>query len=53
MRKPVELIYKAEFSTKSEASKEEYRIKKLTKKQKQELVNNNYLETTTFSFKNS
>lgn len=39
--KPVKIVYTKEFDTKSEAQKEEYRIKhKLTKKQKLELINN-------------
>lgn len=38
--KPVKVVYQKEFSTKSEALKEEYRIKhKLTKAQKLELIN--------------
>lgn len=38
--KPLKIVYKKEFSTKSEAQKEEYRIKhKLSKKQKLELIN--------------
>lgn len=39
--KPVKIVYTKEFDTKSEAQKEEYRIKhKLTQKQKLELINN-------------
>lgn len=38
--KPVKVVYQKEFPTKSEALKEEYRIKhKLTKAQKLELIN--------------
>lgn len=37
-RGPVELLYCAEFKNKSEASKEEWRIKSLTKKEKQNLI---------------
>lgn len=38
--KPVKIVYQKEFETKSEALKEEYRIKhKLTRKQKLELIN--------------
>jgi putative endonuclease len=38
--KPLKIVYKKEFLTKSEAQKEEYRIKhKLSKKQKLELIN--------------
>ena len=38
--KPVKIVYQKEFPTKSEALKEEYRIKnKLTKAQKLELIN--------------
>lgn len=38
--KPVKIVYQKEFQTKSEALKEEYRIKhKLTRKQKLELIN--------------
>ncbi len=40
--KPVRIVYTKEFSTKSEAQKEEYRIKhKLTREQKLELINLN------------
>jgi len=38
LRKPVELIYKSIFPNRSEACKEESRIKKLTRKQKEELI---------------
>lgn len=38
--KPVKILYTKEFQTKSEALKEEYRIKhKLTRKEKLELIN--------------
>ena len=38
--KPVKLLWQKEFETKSEALKEEYRIKhKLTREQKLELIN--------------
>jgi putative endonuclease len=37
--KPVKFVYTKEYLTKSEAMKEEYRIKKLTRKQKEELIN--------------
>ena len=38
--KPVKIVYQKEFQTKSEALKEEYRIKhKLTRNQKLELIN--------------
>ena len=38
--KPVKVVYTKEFSSKSEALKEEYRIKhKLSRKQKLELIN--------------
>jgi putative endonuclease len=38
MRRPVELVYKKGYESRSEASKEEYRIKHLTRKQKEELI---------------
>ncbi|MBR1425175.1 GIY-YIG nuclease family protein [bacterium] len=39
--KPVKIVYTKEFPTKSEALKEEYRIKhKLNKKQKLDLISN-------------
>lgn len=38
MRRPVELIYNENYSTRSEASKREYEIKQMTKKEKEELV---------------
>ena len=37
--KPVKYVYTKQFSTKSEAQKEEYRIKALSRKQKEELIN--------------
>ncbi len=37
-RRPVRLVYSAEFENKSEASKEEYRIKKLSKEKKMQLI---------------
>lgn len=37
--KPVKIVYTKEFSTKSEAMKEEYRIKHLSHKEKLELIN--------------
>lgn len=36
--KPKELVFVKEFSTKSEAQKEEYRIKKLSRKEKMQLI---------------
>lgn len=36
--KPFKLVYTAEFASKSEAQKEEYRIKHLTRKQKEEMI---------------
>lgn len=38
MRRPVELVYTFEYKWRSEASKEEYRIKNLTRKQKENLI---------------
>lgn len=38
MRRPVVLIYSEAYATRSEASKREYEIKQLTKKEKEELV---------------
>jgi len=37
-RRPVKLVYSSPQPTKSQAQKEEYRIKKLTRKQKQKLI---------------
>ena len=37
--KPVRLLYTKEYPTKSEASKEEYRIKHLTRAEKLKLIN--------------
>lgn len=37
-RRPVCLVYQMHFVTRSEASKEEARIKRLTRRQKQELI---------------
>lgn len=39
--KPKELVFVKEFSTKSEAQKEEYRIKKLSRQQKMKLIEEN------------
>jgi len=39
-RRPVNLVYFAPFPTRSEASKEEYRIKKITKNEKLRLIGN-------------
>ena len=41
--KPLKMVYIKEFATKSEAMKEECRIKKLTRKQKEELVKSSSL----------
>ena len=38
--KPVKMVYLKAFESKSEAMKEEYRIKQLNKKQKEELIAN-------------
>ncbi len=38
-RRPVKLAYSKKFSDRSKASSEESRIKKLTKKQKEEIIN--------------
>lgn len=38
MRRPVTVVYTKEFKNRSLAAKEEYRIKKLHKKQKEELL---------------
>ena len=38
--KPLKIVYKESYSTKSEAVKEEYRIKHLTRVQKLELIAN-------------
>ncbi len=39
--KPVKIVYAKEFETKQEAMREEYRIKQLSRTQKEELINNN------------
>lgn len=39
VNKPIKIVYKKEFATKSEAMKEEYRIKKLKKSEKLALIN--------------
>lgn len=38
-RRPVKLIYKSSFESRSKASKEEYRIKNLTRKDKEKIIN--------------
>jgi len=40
-RRPLKIVYTTVFLTRSEASKEEYRIKRLTRAQKIELINKN------------
>ena len=37
-RQPVGLVYKQDFPNRSEATKEEMRIKKMTKRQKEQLI---------------
>ena len=39
--KPIKIIYQACFDTKSEAMKEEYKIKHLKREEKLKLINNN------------
>ena len=39
--KPVKIVYKKEFDSKSEAMKEEYRIKRLPRTKKLDLINVN------------
>ncbi len=39
-RLPVKLVYKEEYKTKSAAMKREYEIKQLTRKGKEEIINN-------------
>ena len=36
--KPLKIVYTKEFDTKQEAQKEEYRIKQLTRKEKEKLI---------------
>ncbi len=38
IHKPVEIVYTKEFENRSEAQKEEYRIKRLNKKEKLKLI---------------
>ncbi len=42
LRRPVKLVYSAEFENRSLASKEEYRIKNLKREEKLKLINSNY-----------
>lgn len=39
-RRPVELVYEKEYRSRVEACREEYRIKKLSRKEKFKLLNN-------------
>ncbi|MBR1907335.1 GIY-YIG nuclease family protein [bacterium] len=41
VNKPVKIVYTKEFSSKNDAMKEEIRIKKLSRKEKIELIENN------------
>lgn len=43
--KPVQIVYTKKFDTKSEAQKEECRIKKLTRAKKLELIENTSIKT--------
>ncbi len=38
--KPIKIVYSKEFNNKSEAMKEEFRIKHLSREEKTELINN-------------
>jgi putative endonuclease len=40
-RRPTELVYWTEFEDRSKAQKAEYRFKKLTRRQKEEIINEN------------
>ena len=42
-RTPVKLRYSEVFGTRSEACKEEYRLKRLTREEKQDLIKSNHL----------
>lgn len=42
-RRPVELVYYERFETKEEAMKREYAIKRLSKKEKEKIINENGL----------
>lgn len=44
-RCPVKLVYKETFDTKEEAMRREYAIKRLSRKKKLELINENQRET--------
>ena len=38
MHRPVELVFRQSFANRSQASKQEYKIKQLSRKQKQDLI---------------
>ena len=42
-RRPVELVYWVDFNNRSSAQKAEYKFKKLTRKQKDEIINECYV----------
>ena len=44
MRRPIQLVYRKKYLNRSEAAKEEYRIKTLSKKQKIDLIESNQNE---------
>ncbi len=44
-RRPVKLVYSCELPTKSEAQKEEYRIRKLSKNKKEELLKRSFMNS--------
>ena len=41
-RRPVRLVYRIDFETRSAAQRAEYKFKKLTRKQKNEVINEHY-----------
>jgi len=41
-RRPVELVYSVDFDNRSSAQKAEYKFKKLTRKQKNEVISEHY-----------
>jgi predicted GIY-YIG superfamily endonuclease len=45
MRRPVRLVYSAESENRSEASKEEYRIKHMTREAKMKLIGMSFDKT--------
>jgi len=48
-RRPVEVVYRTRFKDRSSAQKAEYKFKRLTRKQKEEIINEIHLNSITIN----